>query len=59
MNKPKINTDKIITNTKKALYDLRDIDHESMSKEEKESFKEELNEVEELAKSILDKIKSV
>jgi len=30
-----------------------------MSKEEKESFKEELNEVEELAKSILKKIKSV
>jgi len=57
MNHHKINTDKIITTTKKALYDLRDIDHAAMSKKEKNSFKEELDEIEELAKSILDKIK--
>lgn len=58
MNKPKVNTDKVITNTKKALYDLRDIDHDAMSKEEKEDFKQELTEVEQLAKEVLDKIKN-
>ena len=57
MVKPKINTDKIITDTKKALYDLRDIDHKAMSEKDKETFKAELNELEALAKSILEKIK--
>jgi len=57
MNKPKINTDKVITTTKKALYDLRDIDPKAMSDTEKEVFKKELDEVEALALSILKNIK--
>ena len=58
MIKPKINTDKVISDTQKALYDLRDIDHQAMSKKEKEVFIDELNELEDLAKSILSKIKT-
>jgi len=57
MSKPKINTDKVITTTKKALYDLRDIDYKAMSNEEKVAFRKELDEVEKLALSILKKIK--
>lgn len=57
MIKHKINTDKVITETKKALYDLRDIDHKAMSEKDKEAFKAELSELEALAKSILEKIK--
>jgi len=57
MSKPKINTDKVIITTKKALYDLRDIDYKAMSNEEKVAFRKELDEVEKLALSILKKIK--
>lgn len=57
MIKPKVNTDEVITNTKKALYDLREIDHKAMSDTQKEDFKKELSGLEKLAKSILEKIK--
>jgi len=57
MSKPKINVDKVITTTKKVLYDLRDINHKAMSDAEKEAFRKELDEVETLALSILKKIK--
>ena len=57
MNQPKVNTDKVLVTIKKTLYDLRDIDHKVMSKEEKADFQEEIKEVENIAFSILDKIK--
>ena len=57
MKKPTINTDQILTTVKKAAYDLREIDHQAMSKEEKESFTRELKEVKDIALSILAKIR--
>lgn len=58
MNQPRmINTDEVLVTIKKTLYDLRDIDHKAMSKEEKDDFKKEIKEVEDIALSILDKIK--
>ncbi len=58
MIKPKINTDKVLVTIKKTLYDLRDIDHKAMSKKEKTEFQKEIEEVEDIAQSILDKIKN-
>ncbi len=57
MIKPKVNTDKVITTIKKNLYELRDVNFEKMTKEEKEKFRKGLNKSEDLALSILDKIK--
>ena len=58
MNQPKIDTDKVLVTIKKTLYDLRDIDHKAMSKEQKVDFQKEIKEVEDIALSILDKIKN-
>ena len=58
MNKTSINTDKVITTIKKSLYDLKDIDHQSLSNKEKKEFKKDIQEVENLDFSILEKIKN-
>ena len=42
----------------KTLYALRDIDYKAMSKEQKSEFRKEIKEVEDIALSILDKIKN-
>lgn len=57
MIKPKVNTDKVITTIKKTLYELRDVDFDKMTKEEKETFRKGFDTSEELAHSILNKIK--
>lgn len=59
MNKPKINTDQVITNIKKTLYELRDIDFDAMTDEERAAFREGFDESEALAHNILGKIKAI
>lgn len=59
MNKTIINTDKVVTTIKKSLYDLKDIDHESLSNKEKKAFKKDIEDVEDLAHAILAKIKNI
>jgi len=57
MHKPKINTDKIVTTIKKTLYEFREVDFDKMTEQEKEEFRKGFEKSEDLAKSILDKIK--
>ena len=59
MNKPKINTDKVITDIKKTLYELRDVDFKAMSDEERADFKADLEESEKVAHNILEKIAAI
>jgi len=56
MNKPKVNTDQVITNIKKTLYELRDVDFDTMTDKERAEFREGIEESESIAHSILDKI---
>ncbi len=56
MNKSKVNTDQVITNIKKALYDLRDVDFDAMTEKERADFRDGFQESEELAHNILEKI---
>ncbi|MEM6320633.1 MAG: hypothetical protein AAF960_23390 [Bacteroidota bacterium] len=57
MIKPKVDTDKVLVTIKKTLYDLRDVDFESMTEKERAAFRKELDESKDIALSILDKIK--
>lgn len=57
MIKPKVNTDKTITTIKKSLYELREVNFEKLTEEDKEKFRNQLNESTDIALSILDKIK--
>ncbi|GEM_PF-5559323 len=57
MIKPKVNTDKVITTIKKTLYELREVDFDKMTEKEKEKFRRGFDKSEDLALSILDKLK--
>jgi len=57
MIQPKVDTDKVLVTIKKTLYDFRDIDFDSMTKEEQQKFRKGLAESKDIALSILDKIK--
>ena len=57
MIKPKVNTDEVITNIKKTLYELREVNFDKMTEKEKEEFIKGFEKSEDLALSILDKIK--
>lgn len=57
MIKPKVNTDKVITTIKKSLYELREVDFDKMTEKEKENFRKGFEKSEDVALSILDKIK--
>ena len=59
MNKPKINTDKVITDIKKTLYELRDVDFDTMTDEERVAFRAGFDESEALAHNILKKIVAI
>jgi len=59
MNKPKINTDKVITDIKKTLYELRDVNFDAMTDEERVAFRAGFDESEILAHSILGKIATI
>lgn len=59
MNKPIINTDKVITDIKKTLYELRDVDFEAMPDQERADFKADLEESEAVAHNILEKIAAI
>ena len=58
MNKPKINPDKVIVTIKKALYDLKDADFSKLTEAERKEFEKGLEQSENLAHSILEKIKN-
>jgi len=57
MNQPKINTDKVIVTIKKVLYDLKDADFSVLNEKERIEFQEGIKRSEDLAASILNKIK--
>ena len=57
MNKPKINPDKVIVTIKKAIYDLKDADFSKLTKEERAEFEKGLERSEDIAQSILEKLK--
>lgn len=57
MIKPKVNTDEVITTIKKTLYELRDVNFDEMTKKDKEKFRKGFDKSENLALSILDKLK--
>jgi len=59
MNKPKINTDQVITDIKKTLYELRDVNFDAMTDEERAAFRAGFEESETLAHSILGKIAAI
>jgi len=59
MDKPKINTDKVITDIKKTLYELRDVNFDAMTDEERAAFRAGFEEPEALANNILGKIASM
>jgi len=59
MNKPKINTDQVITDIKKTLYELRDVDFDAMTDEERAAFRSGFDESETLAHTILKKIAAI
>lgn len=56
MNNSAINTDTVITNIKKNLFELRELEVAELSTKDKEEFKVELSDLENIAKEILEKI---
>lgn len=53
MNKPKVDTDKVLVTIKKTLYDFQDIDFDAMTEKEKKNFRENLTKYKDIALSIL------